>query len=150
MTKERIARIARLVRLRQQQRQLREAEHATAAQAVERAESLRARFVETMDDLDRQHDEAVGVEIDPLDLDLLGAARRAVHGRLREASDELSQAAVVVEERRAQLLDAHRAHRSLELYHDRLNEGYRRDSARAEQREIDELALRVAADGRSW
>lgn len=142
MNKTRIARIARLVALRQQQRRIREAEHAHAQQVLEQASSHKERCVATCEALDVEHNATMEGELDPLDLEIIGTARKEASLKLKHADLEASQAARETEARLDTLLEAHRAHRSLELFHGRVETAFRRDLLRAEQRELDELSLR--------
>lgn len=142
MNKTRIARIARLVALRQQQRRIREAEHAHAQRVLEQASSHKDRCAANCEALDVEHNATIEGELDPLDLELIGTARSAASRQLKRANLEALQAAQETEARLDTLLDAHRTHRSLELFHGRAETAFRRDQLRSEQRELDEFALR--------
>lgn len=146
--KTRIARIARLVALRQQQRRIREAEHARAQRLLESAADQKERCVAQCEALDNEHNTTIESELDPLDLELIGNARCAAKHQLRRASDEVSEASKETDERLGVLLEAHRAHRSLEMYHERAQTAFQRDLLRTEQRELDDFALRTTATDR--
>lgn len=150
MNKARIARIARLVALRQQQRRLQEAVHATAQRKLELASQHRESCVEDCESLDRQHDEFLQEELDPADLELLGSARTHAGNKLKQASKKTDEASREANETRDGLLAAHRAHRSLEMYHGRIQTLHLKDLARAEQKDLDELAQRAANARRMW
>jgi flagellar biosynthesis chaperone FliJ len=144
MNKARIARIARLVALRQQQRRLQEAAHAVARRKLDLAEQQHERCVASCESLDRQHDDFLQGELDPAELELLGEARSFAGGKLKEAAVATTTASEEAEKSRESLLAAHRAHRSLEMYHGRMTTLHLREVARNEQKDLDELALRGA------
>ena len=150
MNKARSARIARLVALRQQQRRVREARHAAAQRKVGRAEARRQDCASRCEALDLEHDSHLRREMSPLDLELLGEARsHAVEDR-RVAENRMSEATKEADDRREELLVAHRDHRSLEIYHDKMDKNFKRDTARTEQRELDDIANRANTAKRAW
>lgn len=142
MTKSRIARIARLVELRQQQRRIREAEHAEAQRALDQANERHNQYVRICEDLDQDHNGSLENELDPSDLELICNARTVATKQKRKAQEQAHQAAGEAEKSREILLDAYRAHRSLEIFHDKARDAHRREVARAEQHELDEFAQR--------
>lgn len=150
MNKARIARIARLVALRQQQRRIQEAVHATAQQRLELATKHRECCEEDYEALARQHDDSLAEELEAADLELMGCARTHAGSRLKEASEAKERANEEAEKTREGLLDAHRAHRSLEMYHGRIQTLYFKDLARTEQKDLDELASRAVNARRMW
>jgi flagellar export protein FliJ len=149
MNKTRITRLARLVALREQQQRVREAEHAAAIRLVRIAEERQLGCSERCEALDLEHDESLAREVSPLDLELLGIARSRAAEDLREAEIEVSEATEQAEARRDDLLSAHRAHRSLEIYHERVVHVFLREVARTEQRELDEMATRACVRRRA-
>lgn len=143
MNKARITRIARLVALRQQQRRLREVQHTAARRLLQQAEERHQDCSLRCAALDHEHDSTLLQEVSPLDLELLGQVRSLAAEELRTAQAEVSEATEEAEARHEDLLSAHRAHRSLEIFHDRAAVNFQRDQARAEQRELDDIAARA-------
>lgn len=150
MNKARIARIARLVALRQQQRRLREARHSAAQREVHRAEVRRQNCASRCEALDHEHNERLRTEVSALDLELLGQARSHASDDRHTAEHHVSKASRAAERQREELLAAHKEHRSLEIYHDKADNEHRREAAKIEQRELDEIATQSAAMKRVW
>lgn len=144
MSKARIDRIARLVSLRTRQRRLRQAGHAAAQQELDRAAVRQQDCAASRDALDREHDDSVRGEVDPLDLELLGQARTRADHDLRAAESEVSRANELVRARREELLAAHRAQRALEIFHGKVLRAFEREVLLAEQRELDDIAALYA------
>ena len=150
MNKARIVRIARLVALRQQQRRIREAEHAHAQALLDQASKARDAQRSDCEDLDRFHDETLCQELDPVDLDLIGSARNRAREQLAEAESHVEEATEEADARQVVLLEAYRSHRSLEMFHEKVRDAHHRDVARAEQKELDDLAQRATGTRRPW
>lgn len=150
MTKRRVARMERLVSLRLQERRQREQEHAAAQRQATLAREAERACEERCADLDRQRDECLCGEVAVEDLAMISAARAAAAKRLRAAAETVAAAVNAADAERARLLGAHKAHRSLEILHDKQLDRLVREDARHEQRELDDIAIRSAAVGRSW
>jgi flagellar export protein FliJ len=141
MKAERLARLERLVDLRQQQRRQEEVRHAQARLALEDASTRQERCAKVCESLDREREEALSSEIDPVEMDSLYQARTAAGQTFDEATVAVCEAEREAEARREVLLEAHRRQRSLELYHERLHALQTLERSREEQRNLDEVAL---------
>jgi len=140
MTKARINRIRRLMALRLQQRRIQEMALSQARNVVDDVTDRRQTCVNEREALNQQHNACLAAEVDPADLAALLSARNLVCRRIDEANEDLCQAKAEADVELAELLSAHRAHRSIELVCDRAMGELRKELAKAEQRELDDIA----------